>query len=592
MNPKSFGKYLSELRAERNLTQLQLGRLIGVSNRVISKWETGISVPDADAILSLSEFYGISADSLLKEKKCDPQLLHTADTPSPPPAPKDRAKGSEKRGKATLSRSLIPPPSDDITGDYFCSWWMQESAAEKYGLHGKWATNARDALTSHFLFGSDTEFHPLPKEERRGLIYVIDDGWDVPFGTFAFPGKTAMFGSLEANAERFSDLGRTPERRLYRICENIRTLGYAATGLWIATERYGEDPEETYRFYAEHAILHASAGVRYRKVSRGTRERDSAYREIISRAVRENAPEIMVGHSVPQPPLSAGQSDAERQELAREISAELMFSDEFRIYHLIPPFENVVALRQLDQIFTLANLQKEKNPGALISAGARPYIAVALGCTLGMMGASPEGGIALRFHRLSPPFPIGEATYLHSEDRLTDRLYLENPSVSWIPIRTPALYEESAPARMSRGCPLPVVRAAGEPPFVIASRHPKTGVYAVGTFTRSVDPNPHFIALADVELPVEVEGDGVTVGVFGFYASLTLVFPSAISANVRVLIQDFLMDEYEDMTSKVSVSENKIRCSGTDLRIYGRRSQALYNEREPACLLRILFEKH
>lgn len=590
MNPKSFGKYLSELRAERNLTQLQLGRLIGVSNRVISKWETGISVPDADAILSLSEFYGISADSLLKEKKKDALLLHRSEAEASALSQKAVVGHEKKKKGAHAARTLLPPPSDDITGDYFCSWWMQETAAEKYGLHGKWATNARDALTSHFLFGNDTEFHPLPKEERRGLIYVIDDGWDVPFGTFAFPGKTAMFGSLEANAERFSDLGRTPERRLHRICENIRSLGYAATGLWIATERYGEDPEETYRFYSEHAILHASAGVRYWKVSRGTRERDFAYREVISRAVRENAPEIMVGHSVPQPPLSAGQSEAERQELAREIAAELSFSDEFRIYHLIPPFEDVVALRQLDQIFSLANLQKEKNPGALISAGSRPYIAAVLGCTLGMMGASPENVIALRFHRLSPPFPIGDAAYLRSEEHLTDRLYLENPPVSWLPIRTPGTYEESAPARMSRGCPLPEVTATGESPFVIASRHPKTGVYAVGTFARGIDPNPHLLALVDVEL--SVEGDGVTVGVFGFYASLTLVFPRAIPSGIRVLVQDFLLEEYEDMTTKVIVSENKIRISGTDLRVYGRKSQVLYNERTPACLLRILFEKN
>ena len=403
MNPKSFGKYLSQLRQERNLTQRQLGHLIGVSNRVVSKWETGISVPDADSILALSEFYGIPADFLLREEPFE-SLFPLAEPGLPSLA---EAKTEEKRKKKRVTsinrRSLIPPPSDKLTGDYFCSWRMQETTAEKYGLHGKWATNARDALTSHFLFGNDTEFHPLPKEERRGLIYVIDDGWDVPFGTFAFPGKTAMFGSFEANADRFSDLGRTPERRLHRICENIRSLGYAATGLWIAAERYGEDPEETYRFYAEHAILHASAGVRYWKVSHGTRERDFAYREVISRAVRENAPEIMVGHSVPQPPLSAGQSEAEWQELAREIAKELSVSDEFRIYHLVPPFDDVVALRQLDQIFSLANLQKEKNPGALISAGSRPYIAAVLGCTLGMMGASAENVIALRFHRLSPP---------------------------------------------------------------------------------------------------------------------------------------------------------------------------------------------
>lgn len=142
---------------------------------------------------------------------------------------------------------------------------------------------------------------------------------------------------------------------------------------------------------------------------------------------------------------------------------------------------------------------------------------------------------------------------------------------------------------MSRGCPLPEVTATGELPFVIASRHPKTGVYAVGTFARGIDPNPRFVALADVKL--SVEGDGVTVGVFGFYASLTLVFSCAVPSGIRVLVQDFLMEEYEDMTSMVIVSENKIRISGTDLRVWGRKSQVLYNEWVPACLLRILFKR-
>ena len=39
-------KHLTELRKEKCLTQEQLTEIIGVSNKTISKWETGINVPN------------------------------------------------------------------------------------------------------------------------------------------------------------------------------------------------------------------------------------------------------------------------------------------------------------------------------------------------------------------------------------------------------------------------------------------------------------------------------------------------------------------------------------------------------------------
>lgn len=576
------------MRQERNLTQRQLGHLIGVSNRVVSKWETGISVPDADSILALSEFYGIPADFLLREEPFE-SLFPLAEPALPSLAEaKTEEKRKKKRGTSTNRRSLIPPPSDELTGDYFCSWRMQKEAAKKYGLRGRWKSETRDTMTSNFLFGKDADLHPLPKEERRDLIYLLDDGWDVPFGTPDIPGKAKIFGSLEADAERFSDLGRTPEKRLRKLCENIRNLGYGATGLWIACEYQGENSEDIYRFYAEHAKLHEAAGVRYWKVSRGTHEDDTSYQEIISQAVRKNAKEIRVGHRISEA-LPSGRKSKDQlcPEEIREITSVLSHADVARIRLVLTPFGDTVLIRRLHEVFSVAKTCKDANPDAQVLADTRPYLAAVFGCAFEMICADAEERIALRFHRLSPPFSVGEADYRYSTQRLIDRLYIEMPKKSGGMSSAPAYFEESAPATMSRGCPLPTVRATGDVPFVVASKNPRTHVYAIGTFPRNIDPNPQITPLADVEL--EVEGDSVTLGVFGIFDSLTLVYRTVIPTDTVILIQDFLDNEYQTITQKAVIAENKIRFSGTDLRTYGRSSQTFYNERSPACLIQILF---
>lgn len=43
MDTQKIGKFLKELRKENNMTQEQLGEKIGVTNKTVSRWETGVS---------------------------------------------------------------------------------------------------------------------------------------------------------------------------------------------------------------------------------------------------------------------------------------------------------------------------------------------------------------------------------------------------------------------------------------------------------------------------------------------------------------------------------------------------------------------
>ena len=64
-----FANTIYNIRKERNITQKELAYLIGVSDRTISKWENGSTVPDLETIKKLCNELGISPDSIVKSEK-------------------------------------------------------------------------------------------------------------------------------------------------------------------------------------------------------------------------------------------------------------------------------------------------------------------------------------------------------------------------------------------------------------------------------------------------------------------------------------------------------------------------------------------
>lgn len=64
MDLMQTGKFIAALRKERGFTQEQLGERIGVTNKTVSRWETGTYLPPADALLALSEPFSVSINEL------------------------------------------------------------------------------------------------------------------------------------------------------------------------------------------------------------------------------------------------------------------------------------------------------------------------------------------------------------------------------------------------------------------------------------------------------------------------------------------------------------------------------------------------
>ena len=69
MDMVKMGSFLAELRKERNLTQAEQGEKLGVTNKTISRWETGNYMPSVEMLEELSTMYGMTINELLSGKK-------------------------------------------------------------------------------------------------------------------------------------------------------------------------------------------------------------------------------------------------------------------------------------------------------------------------------------------------------------------------------------------------------------------------------------------------------------------------------------------------------------------------------------------
>ncbi len=81
-----IGKFISTKRKEKNLTQEELAEKLNITDRAVSKWERGLSLPDADKMLDLCNILDINVNELLigeenmkdEKKKTDELLIELA----------------------------------------------------------------------------------------------------------------------------------------------------------------------------------------------------------------------------------------------------------------------------------------------------------------------------------------------------------------------------------------------------------------------------------------------------------------------------------------------------------------------------------
>ena len=65
MDAQKTGAYLAMLRKIKGMTQQEVADRLGVSNKTVSKWESGGGFPDITVLPALAELYGVTADDIL-----------------------------------------------------------------------------------------------------------------------------------------------------------------------------------------------------------------------------------------------------------------------------------------------------------------------------------------------------------------------------------------------------------------------------------------------------------------------------------------------------------------------------------------------
>ena len=191
MKDYSFGNFLHELRSRRGLTQYQLGALVGVSDKAVSKWENGSSKPQSNILYKLSEVLGISVDELLT---CKYHSSEKKDTKGVFAMKKQLWNKSfdamrERYGNPApieITNRLLTEQAEMQNTDmivYFDFLSLLASDAQKHGEHIRVGGGVGSSFAAYLL--GATEINPLkphyfcPKCGAVMFDNSTDDGWDL-----------------------------------------------------------------------------------------------------------------------------------------------------------------------------------------------------------------------------------------------------------------------------------------------------------------------------------------------------------------------------------------------------------------------------
>ena len=113
MDMQRIGSFLGQLRKEKGLTQEQLGEKLGVTNKTVSRWETGTYLPPVEMLQELSELYGLTINEILSGQRLEE---------------KEFRQKAEENIKTALSKSAFTLKE---RGAYFKKKWILE---HRFGL--------------------------------------------------------------------------------------------------------------------------------------------------------------------------------------------------------------------------------------------------------------------------------------------------------------------------------------------------------------------------------------------------------------------------------------------------------------------------
>lgn len=79
INNEQFGQFLTQLRKEKELTQKQLAEKLYISDKAVSKWERGLSLPDISLLMPLATLFNVTTTELLSGKRINSDIQLTVE---------------------------------------------------------------------------------------------------------------------------------------------------------------------------------------------------------------------------------------------------------------------------------------------------------------------------------------------------------------------------------------------------------------------------------------------------------------------------------------------------------------------------------
>ncbi|MCL2058026.1 MAG: hypothetical protein FWH01_03060 [Oscillospiraceae bacterium] len=494
----------------------------------------------------------------------------------------------------------IIPDKPGKTPSYFCTWSSQyASIAEERKrnplkfIGNKAAEYARSSLNDETVFGVSgmAEQH---KKIQSDLYFVLDDGWDVPYGVHESTHKPE-FGSLLLDEERFPSCAGAPTERLRKMDERLKSFGWRGAGLWVAAQARGEsegnvlDAKQAEVYWSERIGWCREAGINYWKVDWGLHCISVDFRRMLCRLGRQGHPGLLIEQCRCMRPTNqdADGRFAGWEPVAGECRDIFSFSDIFRSYDVTRPFSVVSTL---DRIAFLLQSHVDIEAAGMINSEDELYLGAALGCTLGIMRsgygvATPakpldEAVRAVRWQRIAPAFGAKETPVQVSDELLRESWFFE-AGATWALELQDKEVTQSGPSVISRGMPLPhISNYTDRPPFIVAAKNPN-GAVSIATLRRTY-PDRYETPICAVELDV---GQGSQpIGIFGHYGQLTLEFDDSV-AEKTVYAQDMAGDTAFDITSSVKRDGKRLVIPGKLIDQAGTSCASPNDKSEPGLVI-------
>ena len=447
----------------------------------------------------------------------------------------------------------------DRAPNYWCTWGTQGSQVKRSAEAGKIKFDGdqggtipqRNNINERVLFDADGWATAWWPNLRKDLYFLLDDGWDVPYGSNNDSDGIHVFGACVPDKARFPSLTGTPGERLRKLNDMMKARGWRGAALWVACQTPGEKapwrpggkPEDLLTLgqsrekWAERVRISKEAGIRYWKVDWGLHAADADYRAMMTAVKNEIYPQLKIEHCWSMKPLNgywpekdgavAGNRRLfgdERWEKRRgDFEKILAASDVFRTYDIIGPFQESTTLERCAYFSELA---ESKSLPVLLNVEGDAVVGAALGHAIGIMSCYNADGqptsydVALAWQRFAAPFGHDRGIRtVHAEETLEDS-WTYGANASWYTPINGKTVSQKAPAAVMRGLPLPEVKTDGEKPFVCGARFPD-GAMAVAFLKRAFGGKREVTCPADVTLDAAL-GFGRPLALFGEFRSFTL----------------------------------------------------------------------